>query len=161
MPELWIPQHIISYDPAMAPVCGGAAPALLFCWFESLFLSGLDRPQEVTKTLAEWRSGVGMQSYAFSRHYRCIGTYYRSPDVRALRALAGHEFWSDKVSRYLFYSLTLNTDQQSATLRRNSTEIERRFNPAAHKVAESVRSGSKLAGKLDARRLIEKVASLG
>lgn len=118
--------HSIEYDPRLAAVCGGVAPALLFCYFEKCFreagypAAGIER-----SGVTAWRTGLGYtQPQPWFKHFYRIGVIHIGTQVYRAAVRARCEFLSRERGGYLFYAMEVKWRGQAATLHRNAVLIE-------------------------------------
>jgi hypothetical protein len=158
MQEYWVPSTVIAYDPAMARVCGGVAPGLVFCFLESEFLSGTLQPRsEVHSTFGQLGRSVGMRQSNLSHAFVKIGVIYRSSANYRRACLSGLEFWCTETKRQLFYSLEITQYYGSkCIIRRNARAIDDALDPHPKApLAQAVSASSARArAQSDAKRLL-------
>ncbi len=120
-------EQVISYDPSVVPMCGGVAPALLFCWYEQIFNQAGFPPEGVTRPqIREWRTGLGYSKSCqpwYRTFYRIGVIHLGTPKYRAA-VRAGREFLSEVTGSYVFYALEITRADGPATLHRNAPLID-------------------------------------
>lgn len=123
------PQEAVPFYPCLVPMCGGLAPALLFCWYEQIHRaagypgSGVLRPK-----LRDWRTGLGYDlPQPWYCHFYRIGTIHRGSESFAVARRVRREFVSVQNGDYVFYALEITRYGGPCILHRNGPLIERRL----------------------------------
>lgn len=122
--------HIVPYDPRVVPMCGGVAPALLFCWYEQIFCDAFNPPEGVTRGhIREWRVGLGYTAACqpWYRTFYHIGVIHLGSSRYAAAVRANREFLSDHYGSYVFYALEITRFNGPAILHRNAPLISRKL----------------------------------
>lgn len=147
--------HNIEYDPRLAAVCGGVAPALLFCYFEKCFgeagypAAGIER-----SGVTAWRTALGYtQPQPWFKHFYRIGVIHIGSQVYRAAVRARREFLSGERGGYLYYAMEVKRGQ-AARLHRNAALIEAtlaRANGTNVPIAAKEHRGARAAAARDAQ----------
>ena len=154
---------VVAYDSALAPLCGGVAPALLMCYFETVFRENGYPPAGIRRqNLTAWRTGLGYKTpQPWFRHFYRIGVLHQGAQIYRAAVRAQREFVSPDLSRYVFYAMELTRPGVGATLHRNAPLIDSLFaridgaTGPAPSVSEHV--GAYVAAKRDAAEFIKRL----
>lgn len=157
----------VIYDPSVVPMCGGVAPALLFCWYEQIFReAGYPSEGVMRANIRDWRVGLGYSRSCqpWYRTFYRIGTIHLGSARYTAAVRAGREFISDSTGAYIFYSLEIMHRDGPVMLHRNAVLIESKLDelrgcsPAGMSVKEIKGSWSQAREDAAAfRERIEKV----